>query len=113
MRRSAKADLRAASRRMGGGDRPERKAPARHPGGRNSNCGFSPIPPGAVRQKTACQESCRRSFEPLVHLALYFVWKCEAELVERRSADGKSELGRHLNRQPPRPCPAQNRIYVP
>ena len=27
------------------------------PGGRNSNCGFSPIPSGAVRQKNACQES--------------------------------------------------------
>jgi hypothetical protein len=33
------------------------KAPARLPGGRNSNCGFSPIPSRAVRQKNACQDS--------------------------------------------------------
>jgi hypothetical protein len=30
---------------------PKGKTPARLPGGRNSNCGFSPIPLGRGRQK--------------------------------------------------------------
>jgi hypothetical protein len=35
----------------------KRKAPARLPGGRNSNCGFSPTRFLSGRQKSACQES--------------------------------------------------------
>jgi len=42
---------------MGGGGRSKCKAPARLPGGRNSNCGFSPTPLSGVRQKNACQDS--------------------------------------------------------
>src|SRR3977135_2406607 len=36
----------------------KRKTPARLPGGRNSNCGFSPSTASDVRQKNGCQDSC-------------------------------------------------------
>src|SRR4051812_33648875 len=41
---------------------PKRKAPARLPGGRNSNCGFSPIPLWRGCQKTVCQDFCSSRF---------------------------------------------------
>src|SRR5712672_67072 len=34
------------------------KRPTLSGAGRNSNCGFSPTPPGRGRQKNGCQESC-------------------------------------------------------
>jgi hypothetical protein len=37
--------------------RSKRKAPARLPGGRNFNCGFSPSTTGGTRQKNGCQDS--------------------------------------------------------
>src|SRR5712672_3212937 len=39
----------------------KRKAPARLPGGRNSNCGFSPSTAGGGRQKNGCQDSCLKA----------------------------------------------------